>query len=237
MFTTPPTLVNMQTELIYPGYTGLLPRPLEGIQQRLLGLPGTRMTLGFTFSKDLESATITWDDGQELPLEDVGRFASTGLIHNQTRQGRLQVRDIHGLAMDDPLLIDFELQNDEKPQVMLPRHLKEDMPLLEDGGRLVRLRRAGAGRLRRDAAGAALAEEHGRQPGLGHRSRRSGAADLAGAAQRGRQFRKDVRRADVSGRATKSASTSKPSTIGRRRSSARARAAVAVRLSTGTCPV
>ncbi len=131
VFTTSPTLVNMQTELVYPGYTGLLPRPLEGIQQRLLGLPGTRMTLGFTFSKDLESATITWDDGQELPLETVGRFASTNLVHNQSRQGRLQVRDIHGLAMDDPLVIDFELQNDEKPQVLLPRHLKEDMPLLE----------------------------------------------------------------------------------------------------------
>jgi hypothetical protein len=131
VFTTAPTLVNMQTELVYPGYTGLLPRPLEGIQQRLLGLPGTRMTLGFTFSKELESATITWPDGQELPLETVGRFASTNLVHNQTRQGRLQVRDIHGLELDDPLLIDFELQNDEKPQVLLPRHLKEDMPLLE----------------------------------------------------------------------------------------------------------
>ncbi len=131
VFTTSPTLVNMQTELAYPGYTGLLPRPMEGIQQRLLGLPGTRMTLGFTFSKDLESATITWDDGQELPLETVGRFASTNLVHNQSRQGRLQVRDVHGLAMDDPLVIDFELQNDEKPQVLLPRHLKEDMPLLE----------------------------------------------------------------------------------------------------------
>lgn len=131
VFTTAPSLVNMQSELVYPVYTGMLPRSLEGVQQRLLSLSGTRMTLGFTFSKELESATITWEDGQELPLEIVGRFASVGLLHNKARQAKLQVRDIHGLAMDYPLLIDFELQNDEKPQLVLPRHLKEDMPVLE----------------------------------------------------------------------------------------------------------
>jgi hypothetical protein len=131
IFTTAPNLVNMQTELVYPAYTGMLPRPLEGVQQRLLGLPGTRMTLGFTFSKDLESASLTWEDGQELPLDTLGRFASIGLVHNQARRGKLQVRDLHGLAMDDPLSIDFDVQVDEKPQLFLPKHLKEDMPLLE----------------------------------------------------------------------------------------------------------
>jgi hypothetical protein len=53
------------------------------------------------------------------------------LLHNKARQAKLQVRDLHGLAMDYPLLMDFELQNDEKPQLVLPRHLKEDMPVLE----------------------------------------------------------------------------------------------------------
>lgn len=133
IFTTAPALVNMQTEVVAPAYTGQLPRSLEGVQQRLLGLPGTRLTLGFTFSKDLESATIVWDDGQELPLEILGRFASVGLLHNQPRQARVQVRDVHGLELADPLLIDFELQTDEKPQVMLPKHLKEDMPILAEG--------------------------------------------------------------------------------------------------------
>ena len=130
IFTTAPSLVNMQTEIVPPNYTGQLPRSLEGVQQRLLGLPGTRMTLGFTFSKELESALITWDDGQKLPLETVGRFASVGLVHQQARQARLQVRDIHGLELDDPVLIDFELQVDEKPQLFVPKHLKEDLPLL-----------------------------------------------------------------------------------------------------------
>src|SRR5690606_31879218 len=69
IFTTPPVLVNMETELSPPSYTRLLPRTLEGIQTRLLGLPGTGMTLGFTFSKDLQSAAITWEDGEVLPLD------------------------------------------------------------------------------------------------------------------------------------------------------------------------
>lgn len=132
VFTLPPSLVNMQTELAYPTYTRLLPRAFEGFQQRLLALAGTRISLGFTFSKDLESATLTWDDGQELPLEILGRFASIQLLHDQPRRGTLQVRDLHGLALEQPLTIDFDVQLDEKPRVLLPRHLREDMPLLEE---------------------------------------------------------------------------------------------------------
>jgi hypothetical protein len=122
----------MQTEIIAPAYTGQLPRSLEGVQQRLLGLPGTRLSLGFTFSKDLEAAEITWDDGQTLPLEVTGRFVTAGLVHTQARRAQLQVKDIHGLALDEPLLIDFDLQVDEKPQVLLPKHLTDDMPLLAE---------------------------------------------------------------------------------------------------------
>jgi hypothetical protein len=132
IFTTSPGLVNMQTEIIAPAYTGQLPRTLEGVQTRLLGLPGTRLTLGFTFSKDLESAEITWDDGQTLPLEVTGRFVTAGLVHTLDRRAQLQVKDIHGLALDEPLLIDFDLQADEKPQVLLPKHLTADMPLLAE---------------------------------------------------------------------------------------------------------
>lgn len=132
IFTTPPTLVNMQTEVVPPSYTRLMPRTLEGIQQRLLGLPGTGMTLGFTFSKDIESAAITWDDGEVLPLEVLGRFASIGFQHNQERRGVLTAKGIYGFAMDDPIDIQFELQNDEKPKLYVPKHLKDDMPLLPE---------------------------------------------------------------------------------------------------------
>jgi hypothetical protein len=132
IFTTPPTLVNMETEIVPPGYTRLMPRTLEGIQQRLLGLPGTGMTLGFTFSKDLESATITWDDGEVLPLEVLGRFASIGFLHNRERRGVLTAKGIYGYAMDDPIDVQFDLQNDEKPRLFVPKHLKDDMPLLPE---------------------------------------------------------------------------------------------------------
>jgi hypothetical protein len=136
IFTTPPTLVNMQTELVYPAYTRLPPRSLESVQQRLLALSGTRITLGFTFSKELETAAITWDDGSNLPLEIVGRYATVSLLHTRARQGTLQVRDKHGFSLDESVALEFEVQVDEKPQVLLPRHLKDDMPMLEPAAKL-----------------------------------------------------------------------------------------------------
>jgi hypothetical protein len=136
IFTNPPVLVNMQTELVYPAYTRLLPRSLEGVQLRLLALAGTQITLGFTFSKDLQEARLVWDDESEMPLSVVGRYATVNLLHRLPRKARLQVRDVHNLEMEAPLLIDFEVQADEKPVVLLPRHLKEDIPLLEEGVKL-----------------------------------------------------------------------------------------------------
>ncbi|MDA0839942.1 MAG: hypothetical protein O3B01_10285 [Planctomycetota bacterium] len=133
IFTTRPSLVNMQTELIYPAYTRMLPRTLEGIQQRLLALTGTRITLGFTLSKDLESAVITWEDGEELPLEVLGRFATVSLMHSRARRASFQVKDIHGFELEYPLLIDFEIQRDEKPRLYLPKHVQEEMAFLGEG--------------------------------------------------------------------------------------------------------
>ena len=132
VFTALPILVNMQTELIYPSYTRMLPRTLEGIQQRILGLGGTRITLGFTFSKELESAILTWDDGEVLPLDLMGRFASISVLHSRDRRASLQVKDKFGFGLEYPLLIDFAVQKDEEPQLFLPKHLTDDMPLLQD---------------------------------------------------------------------------------------------------------
>jgi hypothetical protein len=131
VFAAPPLLVNMQAELSYPVYTRMMPRTFEGVQERFMGLAGTQIRLGFTFSKELESATLTWEDSQTLPLDVVGRFASVVVAHTQARRGTLQVRDRHGLSLENPLPLEFELQKDEKPFVTLPPNLKEDMPLLE----------------------------------------------------------------------------------------------------------
>ena len=136
IFSDAPVLENMQTELVYPSYTQILPKTLEGIQERLLGLPGTKMTLGFNFSKDLTKATFTWDDGELLPLDVAGRFATTSIIHSRDRRATLQVEDVHGFQLKYPLDILFELQTDEKPAVVLPSTLKPEMPTLADGLKL-----------------------------------------------------------------------------------------------------
>ena len=138
VFTTPPALVNMQTELIYPAYTRVMPRSLEGVQQRLVGLPGTRMVLGFTFSKEIEEAELRWvgEDASPLRLETSGRFATVELLHQRQRRAGLQVVDRYGFSLEFPLVIDFDLLEDEKPQLFLPRHLKEDMPMMEKTAKL-----------------------------------------------------------------------------------------------------
>jgi len=127
VFTTLPTLENMQTEVVYPPYTRLMPRDLEGIQDRFIGLPGTRISLGFQFSKELTAATLTWDDGREIPLDTMGRFARVRLMHT-AGSANLQVQDIHSRELEYPFKMTFVLQADEKPRVFLPRFLREDMP-------------------------------------------------------------------------------------------------------------
>jgi hypothetical protein len=132
IFTRLPALVNMQTEMIYPTYTRLLPKDLEGIQDRLTGLPGTKITIGFTFSKDLDWATLTWDNGEKVPLDVVGRFASASLIHKRPGRATLDVGDVHGFALERPHAIQFELLDDELPRLFVPGNLKPNMPQLAD---------------------------------------------------------------------------------------------------------
>jgi len=130
VFANAPVLENMQTELVYPSYTRMVPRTLDGIQTRLFGLKGTTITLGFTFSKDLESAKFVWveddqlDAPRELNLETAGRFASTSLRHTRNRRASLEVVDKDGLTLDYPIYITFEVQQDEPPRVVIPSSLK-----------------------------------------------------------------------------------------------------------------
>lgn len=138
VFADYPVLENMQTELVYPAYTRMLPKPLEGVQNRLYCLEGTKITLGFTFSKELESARIVWDEDEQgaLPLDVVGRFASTSIMHTRTRRSALQVTDKNGFKLKQPFEMDFEAQKDEKPEVVLPQSLKKEMPTLAEGLKL-----------------------------------------------------------------------------------------------------
>lgn len=138
IFADLPILENMQTELIYPAYTRMLPRSLEGVQDHLYCLARTTITLGFTFSKDLKTAELVWDD-RKAPeaLKVVGRFASTSFtMPNRPRTATLRVEDIHGFGLKYPFTISFELQADEKPQVFLPNTLKPEMPTLAEGLKL-----------------------------------------------------------------------------------------------------
>jgi hypothetical protein len=128
VFTTPPVIENMQTELTFPAYTRMVPKELEGVVDRITALPGTRVSMGFTFSKPLASAALTYDDGERVPLDVAGRFASISFLHTQERRARLQVEDLHGFALEVPYAVEFSLSADKPPKLIMPPYLKQDMP-------------------------------------------------------------------------------------------------------------
>jgi hypothetical protein len=131
VFATAPVIENMQTDLVYPLYTRMVSKTIEGVQDRITALPGTRVSLGFTFSKPVNSAVLTFDDGgtkEIVPLDVMGRFASLSLMHTIERRATLQVEDIHGFPLDAPLAIEFNLAEDKPPRLTVPAYLKQDMP-------------------------------------------------------------------------------------------------------------
>jgi hypothetical protein len=131
VFATAPVIENMQTDLVYPLYTRLVSKTIEGVQDRITALPGTRVSLGFTFSKPVNSAVLTFDDGgtkEIVPLDVMGRFASLSLMHTIERRATLQVEDIHGFPLDAALAIEFNLAEDNPPKLIIPAFLKQDMP-------------------------------------------------------------------------------------------------------------
>jgi len=132
VFAAAPVIENMQVELVYPAYTRLVPKETEGIQDRITALAGTRVSLGFSFSKTLASAVLTFDDGERIPLDVVGRFASVSLVHSLERRATLQVEDVHGFALDAPHAIEFSVTTDTPPRLIVPNYLRQDMPCLAE---------------------------------------------------------------------------------------------------------
>ena len=128
VFTSTPLIENMQVELVYPLYTRLLPKESEGIQDRITALAGTRVNLGFVFTKPLEAAELTFDDDSRLPLDVVGRFASVSFVHSRDRMAELQVKDVHGFVMDSPHRMVFGVTADKPPRLSVPKFLRTDMP-------------------------------------------------------------------------------------------------------------
>ncbi|MDP6810891.1 MAG: hypothetical protein QGH31_09250 [Kiritimatiellia bacterium] len=128
VFTSPPLIENMQVELIYPNYTRQLPKETEGIQNRFTALTGTRVNLGFVFTKPLEAAQLTFDDDSNMPLDVVGRFASVSFVHSQERLAKLQVKDVHGFGLESLHAIDMGVTPDRPPRLILPKFLGLDMP-------------------------------------------------------------------------------------------------------------
>ena len=130
LFTTAPVIEDMQIDLVPPAYTRQPPRELSGVQTRIAGLPGTRVSLGLTFSKSLAAAGLRFDaDPEEIPLDIAGRFATIQFVISEGRRARIQVKDVHGFALSHPYTLDIDVLADEPPHIVAPGFLKADMPI------------------------------------------------------------------------------------------------------------
>jgi hypothetical protein len=133
VFTTRPAIENMQIELIPPLYTRQPPRDLGGVQTRIAGLPGTRVSLGLTFSKNLKRATLRFDgDSQDIPLDVVGRFAAIQFVIADSRRARIQIEDVHDFKLPQPHTLDIDALVDEPPRLSVPGFSKDEMPIKAD---------------------------------------------------------------------------------------------------------
>ena len=136
VFTTRPLIENMQIEIIPPIYTRQPPRNLAGIQTRIAGLPGTRVSLGLTFSKSLAAAAIRFaGDDRDTPLDVVGRFASIQFVITESRRAGIQITDIHGFGLRQPHTIDIGALVDGPPRLAVPGFLGVEMPFKADAAR------------------------------------------------------------------------------------------------------
>jgi|GEM_PF-762430 len=130
VFTDRPMIERMQFELIPPRYTREAPRDLDGTHiSQIAGLPGTRVALGLTFSKPLNSATIRFEERDiDIPFDVSGRFASLNFVISERLRARITVEDIHGFGMLNPQILDIDLLADERPRLVWPGFLKQNMP-------------------------------------------------------------------------------------------------------------
>lgn len=133
VFTTAPVIEDMQIDLVPPAYTRQPPRELSGVQTRIAGLPGTRVSLGLTFSKSLAAASLRFDaDPEEIPLDIAGRFATIQFVISDSRRARIQVKDMDGFALAQPYTLDIDVLADEPPHIVAPGFLKAEMPIKAD---------------------------------------------------------------------------------------------------------
>jgi hypothetical protein len=114
-----PIIRSFQVRLDYPSYTKLPPRVQEEFVGDISALPGSRIALTGTSSKELQRARIVFGNGKLLALATRGEKFSASFAADAETEYYLVVTDTEGLTNADPVKYQIKLLPDEPPSVAI----------------------------------------------------------------------------------------------------------------------
>ena len=130
-----PVLEALQYELIYPPYTGRPPRVFTGPLPSLAALAGTRVSVSFAATTDLDPdrTHVRWEDGMRQPVAVVGRFGHFAFTVDRADRAAIHMTGAMGAGFEaeQPEPLRITLQTDEPPFIR-PRVRDTRLLLAED---------------------------------------------------------------------------------------------------------
>lgn len=114
-----PIIRSFQVRLDFPSYSKLPPRLQEEFVGEIAGLPGTRISLTGTASKELERGRIVFGNGRVLPLTIRDQKFSTSFALETETEYHLEITDHDNLSNADPVKYQIKLVPDEAPSVAI----------------------------------------------------------------------------------------------------------------------
>lgn len=114
-----PVLRSLRVRLDYPRYTGLPPKLQEEFVGDIAALPGTIVTLTGIASNELRSAKVRFTGGgfQEAQLRD--RSFTARFTVSETTGYTLDLVDLRGLQLADPISYSIVLIDDQVPSIQV----------------------------------------------------------------------------------------------------------------------
>jgi hypothetical protein len=114
-----PVIRSFHVRLDFPSYSKLPPRVQDEFAGEVSGLPGTRVSLTGSASKDLERGRILFGNGKSLPLTiSDQKFSASFALEVETNY-HLEITDRDSLSNADPVDYQIKLVPDEAPSVTI----------------------------------------------------------------------------------------------------------------------
>lgn len=114
-----PIIRSLQIRLDYPWYTKLPPRVQEEFLGDVSALPGTKISVSGSSSKQLVDGQLSFDKRPALPFTVSGTKFSTSFPLVAEASYHIELTDLEGLQNDDPITYRLTVIADEHPTISI----------------------------------------------------------------------------------------------------------------------